>query len=43
MNPTKKLLDMAEQYKVAIINQKYTNAILLALDMAYETKKLRDK
>lgn len=43
MTPTKKLLDMAEEYKVAIINQKYTNAVLLALDMAYKTKQLRDK
>jgi len=43
MTPTQKLLTMAEEYKVAIINQKYTNAVLLALDLAYETKKLKER
>jgi len=43
MNPTRKLMDMAEEYKKAISEPNLNRAVLIALDMAYKTKQLRDR
>jgi len=43
MNPTRKLMDMAEEYKKAISEPNLSKAVLIALDLAYETKKLKER